>query len=332
MQRRRRWTASEKAGGVNGTPQPGVSVSEVARRHGAAPESAFSMGPTTAQGAFSGVDAGEGVVPASEYRMLQQQNRELQRLLGEKTMENEGLHQALEWRTKKVCLARTILAANLRRKASTVACALRVSRSALMARQKNGRRGRPRLVADVRRWVKLSTSLRSKARTATGAHGRFFAQNGAIAAYPYQPQAGVSRDEVARAAVAALDRQHVGPPLRWQDRRRSKRSTLVFRWPDDCVRYSAKKSKSLLHWIVAMAKRSTGLPRRGAIASEHIRDLMLASIERRFSGERPEVPIQWLWAPCTRQKIRENSPKSLVYNHVAHRFAAPNPTAWRKRS
>ncbi len=50
---------------------------------------------------------------------------------------------------------------------------------------------------------------------------------------------------------------------------------------------------------------------------------MLASIERRFSGERPEVPIQLLWALCTRQKIRENSPKSLVYNHVAHRFAAP---------
>ncbi len=89
MQRRRQWTASEKARGVNGTPKPGVSVSEVARRHGVAPESAFSMGPTTAQGAFSGVDAGKGVVPASEYRMLQQQNREL-----------SGCSAKRPWRTK----------------------------------------------------------------------------------------------------------------------------------------------------------------------------------------------------------------------------------------
>jgi transposase len=35
-------------------------------------------------------------VPASEYRAAQQQIRELQRLLGKKTMENEILREALE--------------------------------------------------------------------------------------------------------------------------------------------------------------------------------------------------------------------------------------------
>ena len=38
----------------------------------------------------------EEVVAASEYHSLQQQNRELQRVLGNKTMENEILHEALE--------------------------------------------------------------------------------------------------------------------------------------------------------------------------------------------------------------------------------------------
>jgi transposase len=36
------------------------------------------------------------VVPASEYRALQHQVRELQRLLGKKTLENEILREALD--------------------------------------------------------------------------------------------------------------------------------------------------------------------------------------------------------------------------------------------
>jgi transposase len=36
------------------------------------------------------------VVPASEYRVLQHKVRELQRLLGKKTLENEVLRDALE--------------------------------------------------------------------------------------------------------------------------------------------------------------------------------------------------------------------------------------------
>jgi transposase len=40
-------------------------------------------------------------VPASEYRALQHQVRELQRLLGKKTLENEVLRDALELAAKK---------------------------------------------------------------------------------------------------------------------------------------------------------------------------------------------------------------------------------------
>jgi hypothetical protein len=46
------------------------------------------------------------VVAASEYRALQQQVRELQRLLGEKTVENEILREALDLaQPKKGCRA-----------------------------------------------------------------------------------------------------------------------------------------------------------------------------------------------------------------------------------
>ena len=49
-----------------------------------------------AQGALTAASAGEEVVPASEYRAAQQQVRELQRLLGKKTLENEILREAVE--------------------------------------------------------------------------------------------------------------------------------------------------------------------------------------------------------------------------------------------
>ena len=85
VQRRRRWPAEEKARIVQETYAPGMSVSLVARRHGIAPNQLFSWRRLYAAGALSAVGAGEEVVAASDYRALQQQVRELQRLLGKKT-------------------------------------------------------------------------------------------------------------------------------------------------------------------------------------------------------------------------------------------------------
>jgi transposase len=50
-------------------------------------------------------------VPASEYRALQQQVRELQRLLGKKTLETEILRDALELAHPKKRLLRSPLPA-----------------------------------------------------------------------------------------------------------------------------------------------------------------------------------------------------------------------------
>jgi transposase len=107
IQRRRRWSAEEKAAMVQETYAPGMSVSLVARRHGIGPNQLFRWRRLHAEGALSAVAAGETVVPASEYRALHSQVRELQRLLGKKTLENEILREALDLAQPKKLLLRT---------------------------------------------------------------------------------------------------------------------------------------------------------------------------------------------------------------------------------
>ena len=106
VQRRRRWSAEEKAAIVQETWAPGMSVSLVARRHGIAPNQLFTWRRLYAGGALSAVGAGEEVVAASEYRAVQHQVRELQRLLGKKTLENEILREALDLSQPKKRLLR----------------------------------------------------------------------------------------------------------------------------------------------------------------------------------------------------------------------------------
>ena len=55
--------------------------------------------PAGGGGALTAAGSGEQVVPASDYRALQSQVRELQRLLGKKTLEAEILKEALEHAT-----------------------------------------------------------------------------------------------------------------------------------------------------------------------------------------------------------------------------------------
>ena len=93
-QRRRHWTASEKLSIVQETFEPDATVSLVARRHGVAPNQLFRWRKLAAQGALTATSAQEEVVAASESRALQ--GRELQRLLGKKTLEAEILKEALE--------------------------------------------------------------------------------------------------------------------------------------------------------------------------------------------------------------------------------------------
>ena len=108
-QRRRRWSASEKKAMVQETEQPGMSVSAVARKYGIHPNQLFRWRKLAEEGALSAVGADEGVVPASEARELKKQIRELQRLLGKKTMEVEILKEAVRIAREKKLISRVPL-------------------------------------------------------------------------------------------------------------------------------------------------------------------------------------------------------------------------------
>lgn len=84
---------------VEETFEPGMTVSLVARRHGVAPNQLFTWRRLVAQGGLTAAGSGEEVVPASDYRALHNQVRELHRLLGKKTLEAEILKEALEHAT-----------------------------------------------------------------------------------------------------------------------------------------------------------------------------------------------------------------------------------------
>src|SRR3954447_22907890 len=111
VQRRRRWSAEEKARIVQQTYAPGMSVLLVGAAARGRGNQVFIRPRLYAQGALSVIGAGEEVVPASEYRALQHQVRELQRLLGKKTLENEILREALDLTHPKKRLLRSPLPA-----------------------------------------------------------------------------------------------------------------------------------------------------------------------------------------------------------------------------
>jgi transposase len=89
VQRRRRWPTAEKIRLVEETMQPGMSVSYVARRAGVAPSLLFNWRRRMLEGGLQAVQADEDVVGTSRVR-------ELERLLGRKTMEVEILKEALD--------------------------------------------------------------------------------------------------------------------------------------------------------------------------------------------------------------------------------------------
>ena len=126
---------------VEETCEPGMTVSLVARRHGVAANQLFTWRRLVAQGSLTAAGSGEEVVPASDYRALQNQVRELHRLLGKKTLEAEILKEALEHATgSKKTTAAAAVAAEGQFPMTTVAEVIGVSRSNLMDACASGRR------------------------------------------------------------------------------------------------------------------------------------------------------------------------------------------------
>ena len=93
--RRRWWTTEQKLRIIEASFEPGETVSSVARRHGVAPNLLYRWRRLMAEGGAAAVGSDESVVGSSEVRRLEERVRELERLLGRKTMEVEILKEAL---------------------------------------------------------------------------------------------------------------------------------------------------------------------------------------------------------------------------------------------
>jgi transposase len=104
--RRRRWSPEEKRAMVQGAESPGMSVSSVARKYGIHPNQLFRWRRLMYEGALCAVKAGEEVVPAAEVKALRARIRELERVLGRKTMEVEILKEAIAIAREKKLLLR----------------------------------------------------------------------------------------------------------------------------------------------------------------------------------------------------------------------------------
>lgn len=94
--RRRRWSAAEKLRIVEESFEADESISTVARRNGVAPNLLYRWRKLMSEGGSIAVSSDESVVATSEVKRLEKKVRELERLLGKKTMENEILREALD--------------------------------------------------------------------------------------------------------------------------------------------------------------------------------------------------------------------------------------------
>lgn len=96
IQRRRRYSLDEKMAVLAEAAHPGMSISYVARRHGISPSLLFGWRRRMTEGGKEAVRADDSVVASSEVRALEKRIRDLERVLGKKTLENEILREALK--------------------------------------------------------------------------------------------------------------------------------------------------------------------------------------------------------------------------------------------
>ncbi|EFI5569990.1 IS3 family transposase [Escherichia coli] len=141
-QKRRRYTPEEKGRFVALAMQPGYTVSLVARQYGITPSLLFKWKRLMNDGGKSAIAAGDEVVSVSELKAQEKKVKQLEQMLGRKTMEAEILRDALEIaQAKKVDIAHAI-AATGRYPLIRIAEVLCVSRSNLYDRLQNKRQHR----------------------------------------------------------------------------------------------------------------------------------------------------------------------------------------------
>jgi transposase len=96
IQRRRRYSLDQKLAVLSEAAQPGMSISFIARKHGISPSLLFGWRRRMTEGGKEAVRVDDEVVASAQVRALEKRIRELERVLGKKTLENEILREALK--------------------------------------------------------------------------------------------------------------------------------------------------------------------------------------------------------------------------------------------
>ncbi|WP_254000239.1 IS3-like element IS2 family transposase [Shigella sonnei] len=297
-EKRRRRTTQEKIAIVQQSFEPGMTVSLVARQHGVAASQLFLWRKQYQEGSLTVVAAGEQVVPASELAAAMKQIKELQRLLGKKTMENELLKEAVEYgRAKKVDSARALIARGWG--VSLVSRCLRVSRAQLHVILRrtddwmDGRRSRHTDDTDV-----LLRIHHVIGELPTYGYRRVWALLRRQAELDGMPAINAKRVyRIMRQNALLLERKPAVPPSKRAHTGRVAVKESNQRWCSDGFEFCCDNGERLrvtfaldccdreaLHWAVTT----------GGFNSETVQDVMLGAVERRFGNDLPSSPVEWL--------------------------------------
>ena len=95
--RRRHWSTEQKLQIIEESLEPGETVSSVARRRGVAPNLLYRWRRLMTEGGATAVGSDEPVVGSSEVRRLEDRIRDLERLLGRKTLERTCPRGVFSW-------------------------------------------------------------------------------------------------------------------------------------------------------------------------------------------------------------------------------------------
>ncbi|MGO0018517.1 IS3-like element IS2 family transposase [Escherichia coli] len=297
-EKRRRRTTQEKIAIVQQSFEPGMTVSLVARQHGVAASQLFLWRKQYQEGSLTAVAAGEQVVPASELAAAMKQIKELQRLLGKKTMENELLKEAVEYgRGKKVDSARALIARGWG--VSLVSRCLRVSRAQLHVILRrtddwmDGRRSRHTDDTDV-----LLRIHHVIGELPTYGYRRVWTLLRRQAELDGMPAINAKRVyRIMRQNALLLERKPAVPPSKRAHTGRVAVKESNQRWCSDGFEFCCDNGEKLrvtfaldccdreaLHWAVTT----------GGFNSETVQDVMLGAVERRFGNDLPSSPVEWL--------------------------------------
>ncbi|WP_126721322.1 IS3-like element IS2 family transposase [Escherichia coli] len=297
-EKRRRRTTQEKIAIVQQSFEPGMTVSLVARQHGVAASQLFLWRKQYQEGSLTAVAAGEQVVPASELAAAMKQIKELQRLLGKKTMENELLKEAVEYgRGKKVDSARALIARGWG--VSLVSRCLRVSRAQLHVILRrtddwmDGRRSRHTDDTDV-----LLRIHHVIGELPTYGYRRVWALLRRQAELDGMPAINAKRVyRIMRQNALLLERKTAVPPSKRAHTGKVAVKESNQRWCSDGFEFRCDNGEKLrvtfaldccdreaLHWAVTT----------GGFNSETVQDVMLGAVERRFGNDLPASPVEWL--------------------------------------